>query len=56
VTDPAQLFHPDAERQPDGSVIVTFRASGMDWLVRRVLEEEIGRLGRSAGSAGSAEH
>ena len=52
MTDPAQLFHPDAERQPDGSVIVTFRASGMDWLVRRVLEygaeaEAVGHNGES---------
>lgn len=30
--------YPDAEPQPDGAVIVTFRASSMDWLVRRVLE------------------
>jgi predicted DNA-binding transcriptional regulator YafY len=30
--------HPDCEPQADGKVIVTFRASSMDWLVRRVLE------------------
>ena len=30
--------YPDSEPQPDGSVIVTFQASSMDWLVRRVLE------------------
>jgi proteasome accessory factor C len=30
--------YPDCERQQDGSVIVTFQASSMDWLVRRVLE------------------
>ncbi len=28
----------DGEPQPDGSVIVTFTVSSMDWLVRRVLE------------------
>lgn len=30
--------YPDCKPQPDGSVIVTFQASSMDWLVQRVLE------------------
>lgn len=30
--------YPDCEQQADGSVIVTFQAASMDWLVRRVLE------------------
>ena len=34
----ARERYPDAQREPDGSVIVTFQASSTDWLVRRVLE------------------
>lgn len=34
----ARERYPDANLQGDGSVIVTFRASSVDWLVRRVLE------------------
>ena len=30
--------YPDCEQQAEGSVIVTFQAASMDWLVRRVLE------------------
>jgi len=30
--------HPDAERRPDGSVIVTYDAASVDWLVRHVLQ------------------
>ncbi len=34
----ARERYPDADLEADGSVIVTFRASSVDWLVRRVLE------------------
>ncbi len=34
----ARERYPDAHLEADGSVIVTFRASSVDWLVRRVLE------------------
>jgi len=30
--------HPDAERAPDGSVVVTYRVANPHWLVRHVLE------------------
>jgi proteasome accessory factor C len=34
----ARERYPDHEVEPDGSVIVTFRASSVEWLVRKVLE------------------